>query len=79
MCVVWGPAARLGRAKVHAWGVQFHRFWACHAPYAPKFRGVIGACHSNSKYCVPIALQRHPPGQQPFVGGVCSGCVSGLL
>ena len=29
---------------MHAWGVQFHLFWACHALQAQNFRGVIGAC-----------------------------------
>jgi len=50
-----------------------------HAPHAPNFRGVIGACHSQSKHFVSFALQGHPPGQRLFVGGVCSGCVSSLL
>jgi len=29
---------------LHACGVQFHVFWACHALHAQNFRGVIGAC-----------------------------------
>ena len=30
-----GCAARLGRAKMHAWRVQFRMFWARHALHAP--------------------------------------------
>jgi len=40
---------------LHAWGVQFHVFWACHALHAQNLRGVIGAC-LKKKYIVSNAL-----------------------
>ena len=40
---------------MHAWGVQFHVFWACHALLAQNFRGVIGACLAK-KYIISNAL-----------------------
>jgi len=44
-----------GVLNSHAWGVQFHVFWACHALHAQKFRGVIGACLAK-KYMISNAL-----------------------
>jgi len=40
---------------LHAWGVQFHVFWACHALHAQNFRCVIGACLAK-KYIISNAL-----------------------
>jgi len=51
----WGCATRPGRAKFHAWGVQFNVFWAWHALHAQNFRGVIGAC-LKKKYIISKAL-----------------------
>jgi len=45
-----------GRAKLHAWGVQFHVFWACHALHAQNCRGVIGACLIKNVHRFKCAL-----------------------
>jgi len=42
-------------AKLHAWGVHFYVFWACHALHAQNFRGVIMACLAK-KYTLSNAL-----------------------
>ena len=43
---------------MHAWGVQFHVFWACHALHAKTFTGVIGACLKKKNIVSNLLLVR---------------------